>query len=87
MRRPLWTVGLPLIGALLAITSPFASAQDLPTDQLERHADVVRQDNLLRSTLRSPARKTNPGPATAQQQAACRNKTQLAINTALTIQR
>jgi hypothetical protein len=76
MRRPLWTAGLPLIGALLAITSPSASAQDFPTDQLERHADVVRQDNLLRSTLQSSPRKISPGVATAQQQAACRRKTQ-----------
>lgn len=36
--------------AALIFTAPVA-AQDLPTDQLERHVDVVRQDMLLKSTM------------------------------------
>ena len=75
MRRPLRSFGLTLIVALFAITLPPVGAQELPADQLERHADVVRQDNLLRSTLRPPTRKTSLGLATAQQRASCGKKT------------
>jgi hypothetical protein len=66
---------------MLTATTPFllaalpAMAQDLPTDQLERHADVVRQDSHLRSSLKhSMARQT--GRATPRQAAACAKKAQ-----------
>ncbi|WP_447953198.1 hypothetical protein [Sphingopyxis chilensis] len=61
--------------AALVLTAPVA-AQDLPTDQVERHADVVRQDMLLKSTLRDdPARRNDRGRrATPQQATACSNK-------------
>ena len=62
----------------LAIATPPVLAQDLPTDQLERHADVVRQDTHLRSTLRhSQARQNNRSQrASPQQAAACAKKAQ-----------
>lgn len=68
------TKGWAAVAAFL-FTAPVA-AQDLPTDQVERHADVVRQDMLLRSTLRdNPARRNDRGRrATPQQIDACSNK-------------
>lgn len=64
--------------AVLAIATSPAVAQDLPTDQLERHAGVVRQDALLKSTLRhSTARQNNRvHGATPHQAAACAKKAQ-----------
>ena len=61
--------------AAFLFTAPVA-AQDLPTDQLERHADVVRQDMLLKSTLRTdPARRDDRARrATPEKIAACSNK-------------
>lgn len=62
----------------LALASP-AVAQDLPTDQLERHAEVVRQDMLVRSTVgRSAARQNGrtASRATPSQIAICAKKTQ-----------
>ena len=61
--------------AALIFTAPVA-AQDLPTDQLERHADVVRQDMLLKSTMgNGPAHRNDRARrATPQQVAACSNK-------------
>jgi hypothetical protein len=55
--------------AAFLLTAPVA-AQDLPTDQVERHADVVRQDMLLKSTLRNDHTRR----ATPKQVAACSNK-------------
>ena len=55
--------------AAFLFTAPVA-AQDLPTDQLERHADVVRQDMLLKSTLRNDRTRR----ATPEKIAACSNK-------------
>jgi hypothetical protein len=64
--------------AVLAIASSPVAAQDLPTDQLEQHADVVRQDTLLKSTLRhSTARQDERAHrATPRQAAACAKKAQ-----------
>lgn len=62
----------------LALAAPPALAQDLPTDQLERHADVVRQDMLLKSTLRHSRARQNEraAQATPRQKAACAKKAQ-----------
>lgn len=65
-----WTA----VAALVFAASP-AAAQDLPTNQLEQHADVVRQDTLLRSTLRhSRARQNGATRPTARQAEACANR-------------
>lgn len=68
-----WTASIALVLAM-----PPAFAQDLPTDQLERHADVVRQDMLLKSTLgQNPARQNDrAAAATPRQAAACAKKAQ-----------
>ncbi|HJS09697.1 hypothetical protein [Sphingopyxis sp.] len=60
----------------LALAAPPALAQDLPTDLLERHADVVRQDMLLKSTLRHSRahQKESAAQATPRQKAACAKK-------------
>ena len=60
-----------LIGILLA---PATAAQDLPTDQLDRHAEVVRDDALLRSSLRHSRARQTVRRATPQQVAACANR-------------
>ncbi len=69
MKRRLWII------PVLILTTSAAFAQDLPTDQLERHAEVVRQDMLLKSTVR---RNEKPGGAakraTPRQAAACAKK-------------
>lgn len=64
------------IFALVSATP--AIAQDLPTDQLERHAEVVRQDMLLQSTLRHSRARQNDRAvrATPQQAAVCAKKAQ-----------
>lgn len=69
-----WTAVLVLLPALAAAAPTVA--QDLPTDQIERHADVVRQDMLLKSTLRqSGTRQTeHTTRATPRQAAACAKK-------------
>ena len=61
--------------ATLTLAVPVV-AQDLPTDQLDRHAGVVRQDMLLKSTLgNDPARRNDRARrATPRQIAACSNK-------------
>lgn len=69
-------MGLTLIVAFFCDHLTARRRTGLPTDQLERHADVVRQGNLLRSTLHPPTRKTSPGLATAGQRAACAKKAQ-----------
>jgi hypothetical protein len=69
-------IRLGIIAALLIATPPVV-AQDLPTDQLERHADVVRQDSLLRSNLRQSRARQNRGSASraaANQAIACANR-------------
>lgn len=61
--------------ALVFVASPVA-AQDLPTNQLEQHADTVRQGTLLRQTLgRSTARQNGRrATGTARQAEACANR-------------
>jgi hypothetical protein len=54
-----------------------AMAQDLPTDQLERHADTIRQGNLVRQTVGRQAYARLSGRATPTQARACANKSQL----------
>ncbi|MGK6319720.1 hypothetical protein [Sphingomonas sp. DT-204] len=74
MNIKLWTVAMAI-----TLAAPAIGAQDLPTDQLERHADVVRQDMLLKSTLRhSRARQAgrSANRATPSQVAACAKKAQ-----------
>jgi hypothetical protein len=66
-----WTA----VVALAFVAQP-AVAQDLPTDQLERHADVVREDMLLKSTLRHSQARRNEraAQATPRQKAVCAKK-------------
>ena len=54
-----------------------AIAQDQPTDQLERHADTVRQGNLVRQTVGRQTYARWGGRATPAQARACANKSQL----------
>lgn len=66
------------MGIALMLATP-ALAQDLPTDQLDRHAEVVRQDMLVRSTVgRSVARQNGrtASRATPSQVATCAKKAQ-----------
>lgn len=65
------------IFALTLITPP-AFAQDLPTDQLERHAEVVRQDMLVKSTVgrNRPSDAHGSRRATPRQAAVCAKKDQ-----------
>lgn len=60
--------------AVLVLATP-AIAQDLPTDQLDRHADTVRQRMLVDSTVGRGVARRNGG-ATANQAAACARKAQ-----------
>lgn len=55
-----------------------AAAQDVPTDQLDRHAEVVRDDALLRSSLRHSRARQNARRPTPQQAAACANRARFA---------
>lgn len=64
-----------LVAALVFATPP-AIAQDLPTDQLDRHADTVRQRMLVQSTVGRSVARRNGGGATANQAAACAKKAQ-----------
>lgn len=68
---------LPAI-ALLGFAAPPVLAQDLPTDQLQQHAEVVRHDMVLKKSLRhSIARRdARARRATPQQVAACARKAQ-----------
>ena len=54
-----------------------ATAQDLPTDQLERHADTVRQGNLVRQTVGRQAYARSSGRSTPAQARACAKKGEL----------
>lgn len=61
----------------LMLSAPAVAAQDLPTDQLERHAEVVRHDTHLKSSLRHSRARQNGRRvirATPQQAAACANR-------------
>lgn len=72
------TIKLCAAATALLLAMPPAFAQDLPTDQLERHAEVVRQDMLLKSTLRHSRARQNEraAAATPRQAAACAKKAQ-----------
>jgi hypothetical protein len=72
--KPCHWIALPAL--ILTTSSTFA--QDLPTDQLDGHAEVVRQDMLLKSTVRRPQPPVGDSAkrATPQQAAACAKKAQ-----------
>lgn len=58
-----------------------AIAQDLPTTQLEDHAQVVRQDALTRALLRQrQSRARSSGTLSPEARAACANKKRAAAN-------
>jgi hypothetical protein len=65
--------------AIFVLATPPVVAQDLPTDQLDRHAETVRQDMLLKSTLRHSTARQNARSTprvTTSQAAACAKKAQ-----------
>lgn len=70
------TVKACSIAMFLILAAPPIAAQDLPTDQLDRHADTVRQNSVLRSNLRqSYARQNGRNVNRASSQAAaCANR-------------
>ncbi|MFS0736331.1 hypothetical protein ABC347_04705 [Sphingomonas sp. 1P06PA] len=53
---------------LMLLAGSAATAQDLPTTQIEDHGAVVRQDALTRSLLRTP-RPGSQSPSPAQRSA------------------
>lgn len=78
-------IKLYAIAAALFIIAPAAHAQDLPTDQLMNHSQVVRQDSLTRSLLQQKQNNANGGQAsgtalTPKAKATCENKEQAAKN-------
>ncbi|KAI1691477.1 hypothetical protein DdX_21858 [Ditylenchus destructor] len=60
----------------LILAAPPVAAQDLPTDQLDRHADTVRQNSVLRSNLRQSYARQNARNVNraSSQAAACANR-------------
>ena len=63
------------IAMALALAGTPAVAQDLPTDQLDRHAETVRHNSVLRSNLRqSHARQNGNVNRTSSKAAACANR-------------
>lgn len=63
------------IAIALVLAGPPALAQDLPTDQLDRHAETVRHNSVLRSNLRqSYARQNGRVNRSSSQAAACANR-------------
>lgn len=64
------------IAMALILTTPPVVAQDLPTDQLDRHAETVRHNSVLRSNLRQSYARQNGRNVnrTSSQAAACANR-------------
>ena len=71
MKTRLWAAVTTLV-----LATPSVVAQDLPTDQLERHAETVRHNSVLRSNLRHSYARQNGRNVnrTASQAAACANR-------------
>jgi hypothetical protein len=68
--------------AMVLAVAATATAQDLPTNQLEDHAGVVRQDILTRSLLRQRqnGRGSDAAALSPNARRTCRNKGRAAAN-------
>lgn len=74
------SIGFKVATALILLTST-AIAQDLPTNQLEHHAQVVRQDMLTRSLLtQRNGRNRSAASFSPEARAGCANKRSAASN-------
>lgn len=64
------------IAVALVLAGTPAGAQDLPTDQLDRHAETVRHNSVLRSNLRQSYARQNGRNVnrSSSQAAACANR-------------